>query len=111
MDHASGDVTAHLNGVLEGLDGQPGLHPRVDRVPHDPVRVHVLDRAEVELSFTRFVLRDVRELQLVGAICGEHVSCPAVLVGHRAEVVVDRRTGPTPLAPPGLAERTEPAVG
>lgn len=48
---AAGDVTAHGDGVLKSLDGQWRLHPRVDRVPDDPVAERVLDRAEVETFF------------------------------------------------------------
>ena len=61
MDDAAGDVTAHLDGVLEGLDGQTRLHPGVDGVPDDPTGERVFDRAGVELAFRGFVLRDVDE--------------------------------------------------
>lgn len=111
MDDAAGDIAAHHDSVLEGLDGQPGLHPRVDRVPDDPAGERVLDSAAVELSFTRFVFRDVDEPELVRAVGSEHVPGPAVLVDDCAEVVVDRWSGTAALAALRLPERAEPAVG
>ena len=62
MHHAPGHVTAPGDGVLQGGDGEPGLHPRVDRVPHDPVGEHVLDRAEVELALDGGVLGGVGQI-------------------------------------------------
>jgi hypothetical protein len=41
VDAAMGD------GVVQCLHGEAGLHPGVDRVADDPIRVHVLDRAKV----------------------------------------------------------------
>jgi len=53
VNHATGDKAAHRDGVLERLDGRPGLHPRVNRVSHHLVREHFVDRAEVELALER----------------------------------------------------------
>jgi hypothetical protein len=71
VDHAAGHIFTAGDGVVERRDGQPGLHPRVDGVAHDPVGVDVLDRAEVELAFTGAVLGDVGQPQLVRATGGE----------------------------------------
>lgn len=67
MNHATGDVTAHLNGVLERLNGGTRLHLGIDRVPVDPARESVFDCAVVELAFTRFMFRDVDSFALVAA--------------------------------------------
>ena len=57
VPHASAHVTAPNHSHLEGIDSQPGLHPRADRIANDPRRVGVLDRTEVELALIRMVLR------------------------------------------------------
>jgi hypothetical protein len=51
--------------VAQRVDGQPGGHPGIHRVPHDPVRVGVLDRAEVELALGDGALGEVGRPQLV----------------------------------------------
>lgn len=111
MHDAAGGVAAHRDRVLERLNCQAGLHPRVDRVPHDPTAAGVFDRAAVELSLGGLVLRDVHQPELVRFLSSEHVSCSAFLVDERAEVIVNRRTGPAVLASLGFPERAEPAVG
>jgi hypothetical protein len=83
VEHAAGDVTAPGDGVVERGHGQPGLHPRVDGVPDDPVGVDLLDRAEVELALTGAVLGDVGEPQLVRGGDGELVPDPALIVDQR----------------------------
>ena len=103
MQHAAGDVTTPGDRVVQRVDRDAGLHPRVDRIAHDPVGEHVLDRAKVKLAFQRAMLRDVRQPQLVRHRRGE---VPL------DEVVMDRWAGLRALAPLGLlAERREPAVG
>ena len=42
VGHASGHVTPPGHSHLEGIDSQPGLHPRADRIANDPRRVGVL---------------------------------------------------------------------
>src|SRR5699024_10050540 len=54
--HASSHVTAPGHSHLEGIDSQPGLHPRADRIADDARGVGVLDRAEVQLALIRMVL-------------------------------------------------------
>ncbi len=54
-----------------GLDGQSGLHPRVDRVGHDPVRPDVFDRAQVELALGGGMLSDVGQPQEVRPVSSE----------------------------------------
>ena len=79
--------------VAQRSDGQRRLHPRVDGVAHDLVRVQVLDRAHVELPLGGGVLADIGHPHSVRRIRGEGVRGAAVLVDHGEEVVVDRRTG------------------
>ena len=55
--HASANVTTPGHSHLEGIDSQPGLHPRTDRIADDARGVGVLDRAEVQLALIRMVLR------------------------------------------------------
>ena len=102
MQHAAGDVATPGDRVAQGVHGDAGLHPRVDRIADDPVGEHVLDRAKVKLAIQRSMLRDVRQPQLVGRGCGE---VPL------DEVVMDRWAGLRALAPLLLAEPGEPAVG
>ena len=93
-------VTAPGDGVVQRGDREAGLHPGVDGVAHDPVGVHVLDRAQVELALTGLVFGDVGQPQLVWRLGGEVAL---------DQVVVDRRTGLAVLAAL-LAERAPPAV-
>jgi hypothetical protein len=55
MQSAAGDRLAlgrtPSDGVVEGIDSDLRLHPVTDRIPDDPVRPDVLDRAQVELPF------------------------------------------------------------
>jgi Protein of unknown function (DUF2699). len=101
VNHASGDVTAPGDRIIEGIDGQSGLHPGVDRIAHDAVGVHVLDRTEVDLPLARPMLGDVRQPQLVGGGRSE-------VALH--EIVVNGRPGLRALAAALLAERRPPAV-
>ena len=110
MDDAAGDVTAHLEGVLEGLDGQAGLHPGIDRVPHDPIGEGVFDRAGVELPFGGLVFGDVHEPELVHSVGGTHLPGAAVLIDNGAEIVMNGRAGLLPVPAPLLPERAPPAV-
>lgn len=71
-----------LDCIPQGGHGQRGLHPGVDRVADDSVRVQVLDCAEVELALIGAVLSDVGQPYLVGSLCGELAV---------DKVVVDRR--------------------
>lgn len=73
-----------LHSHIECVNSQPSPHPGIDRVAHDPVRAHVLDRAEVQLALTCLVLGNVRKPELVHTIRGE-------VTVH--EVVMDRRAG------------------
>ena len=59
------------NRVIERVDGDAGFHPRIDRIPDDPVGEHVLDRTHVELAFQGAVFGDVGEPQFVGRAGGE----------------------------------------
>jgi len=59
VDYAPGDIPAAGERVLEGLDGQPGLHPVRDRVSDDPAGGDVFDRAEVKLALPGAMLSDV----------------------------------------------------
>lgn len=60
---------------------------------HNPVGINVLDRAQVELALGSGVLGDVRNQQPVRRIGSELVPGAALAVGHRAQVIVDRRAG------------------
>lgn len=48
-ERSSRPVSA-AHGVIQGRDSERGRHPRVDRVAHNPVGVHVSDGAKVELA-------------------------------------------------------------
>ena len=43
---------APREGIVERRDRERGFHARVDAVTDDPVGVHVLDRAQVQLALT-----------------------------------------------------------
>ena len=66
--HDRPDRRADGHGVTQRRDGQRRGHPGVDRVADDPVGVHVLDRAEVELALLGGVLGDVGQPHLVGGL-------------------------------------------
>ena len=110
VDHATGHVAAPGDGVVQRRDREPGLHPRVDRVAHDPVGVDVLERADVKLALVGPMFRDVADPQLVRAVGSEHVPGPAVLVDDGAQVVVDRWPGLLAVLAALLTERDPPAV-
>ena len=102
MKGASGDVAAASgDSHLDRSDDEPGLHAAVDGPADDPVRVHVLDGAEVDLAFTRPMLGDVREPQLVRCRRGE-VPAHQVVMGWGA--------GLRALPSLGFAEARPPAV-
>ena len=85
-DHPGGPASVgHCH--LERVDGDPGLHPRVDRVADDPVGEHVLDRAQVDLALAGAVLGDVGQPQRVGAL-GAELPVDQVVVDGRAGFLV-----------------------
>ena len=65
VNDAAGHLTAAGDGVVQHRYRKPGVHPVADGVAHDPVVVHVLDRAEVELALTGAVFGDVGQPQLL----------------------------------------------
>lgn len=71
MQDAAGDPAPPGGGVVEGGDDEAGLHPAVDGPADDPVREHVLDGTQVELSLAGGMLGDVREPQAVRGIRAE----------------------------------------
>ena len=109
-DHPGGPASVgHCH--LERVDGDPGLHPRVDRVADDPVGEHVLDRAQVDLALAGAVLGDVGQPQRVGAL-GAELPVDQVVVDGRAGFLVaglargDRRVeAGDPAQPPDSALR------
>lgn len=110
MNHASSHVTASSDSVIERCDCEPGLHPRIYGVADDPVGEDVLERTDVELAFIGPVFGDVTDPQFVRRVGLELVPDPALLVRHRAEVVVDRRAGLLTVLAALLPERAPPAV-
>ncbi len=80
--HVSTADPAAGNGGAECVHGQGRLHSVADGVPHDPVRVHVLDRAQVDLALVGSVLGDVRQPQRVRRAGGE-VAVDQVVVRGR----------------------------
>lgn len=50
VEDVAGDVTASGDCVVEGVDGEAGLHPVADLVADYPVRAQVLDGAAIERS-------------------------------------------------------------
>src|SRR5699024_2167344 len=102
VQDASDHVAPPGDGAVQGGHGQAGLHPGVDRIPNDPARVDVLDRAQVQLPFGRPVLGDVGQPQLVRAHGGE-VPLDEIVVHWRSGLAV-----PTPAI---LADGAGPATG
>src|SRR5699024_12880478 len=97
VGHASGHVTPPGHSHLEGIDSQPGLHPRADRIANDPRRVGVLDRTEVQFALIRMVLRNVGQPQLDRAISSKLVPGPPVGIDNRAQIVVNGWAGFLPV--------------
>ena len=102
MNHTSGNRVPPCHCRFEGRDSQTGFHPIADRVADDPVRVHVLDRTQVELAFLGSVFGDIGEPQSVWSIRGEDAA---------DEIIVHRRPGAALLRATFLAEHTPPPVG
>jgi hypothetical protein len=100
VQNAPVDVSTPGNSVVEGCDGQAGLHPCVDRVSDDPLAEDVLDRAEIQLAFAGGVFGDVGEPQPVGAIRGE-VTADQVVMHRRAGLLLSAAL---------LAEHAPPVV-
>lgn len=93
-------LSPQRDGVRQGGDGQLGGHSVADGVADDPVRVQILDRAQVDLALVGGVLADVGQPGLVRSLRGEH---PV------DEVVMHWRTG-TPAQPPSFRERRPDAL-
>lgn len=70
------------NSILQGCDGQAGLHPRADGVAHDPLAQDVLDRAEIQLPFSREMLGNVGEPELVRPVGSEIAAGEVVMHGR-----------------------------
>lgn len=84
--------------MVQGGDGKGRFHPPVHGVSDDPVRMQVLDRAQVQLALPGVVRCDVRE--------------PFPVRGHGAEVpfnevIVDRRAGLEPCPAPAVDHRED----
>ena len=111
MNHTTDNISAHRDGVVQSVDGEAGLHPRIDRVSDDLVREHVFHRAEIELALgSGPVFGDVRQPELVRALGAELVPDATVRVGYGAEVVVDRGAGFLAIAASFLPESAPPRV-
>ncbi|GIZ95769.1 hypothetical protein TTY48_03810 [Tsukamurella sp. TY48] len=94
MHYASGNrgrATAPGHGAVDGVDRDAGLHPFVDRVSDDPIRIDVFDRAQIQLALAGVVLCDISEPQTVRGLSGE-------LAFY--QVVMDRRSGTFAAAAP-----------
>lgn len=61
----AGDAAAHQDRIVQRVDRERRLHPPRDRVAHDLSRVHVLERATVDLARASPVLGDLDQPQLV----------------------------------------------
>ena len=84
MRHASAHVTTPGHGHLEGIDSQPGLHPRTDRIADDARRVGVAVSRSQRNTFIRMVLRNVGQPQLIRAISSKLVPGLPVGIDNRA---------------------------
>ena len=102
VEDASSHILASQDCDLDGLDGQAGLHPRLDGIADDPVGAGVLDRAEVELALTGRMLGDVSQPQPVRDL-GLELAADEVVVGGGVDL--GRLAGLL------LAEHRPPAVG
>jgi hypothetical protein len=60
-----GRAAARGHGTVDGVNRDAGLHPLVDAVSDDPIRVDAFDRAQVDLAFAGMVFSDVVEPQLI----------------------------------------------
>lgn len=94
------DGSSEGDGVPKRRDGQVRGRPRIDRVPHDPVRVNVFDGAKVELALVGPVLGDVSQPQLF-KLRRREIAEHEIVVNGRASIPVQapllRMRGPEPL--------------
>lgn len=74
--------------MVERLHREFRRHPRVDRVADDALGEDVLDHAGVELAFTRRVLRDIADPQLVDSTRAE-VELDQVVVDGRTRSTIE----------------------
>ena len=88
---AAVDVSAHAYRVVQGTHCEVGFHPRSDGIPHDPPRECILDGAKIELAFSSWVLRNVREPQVIDNVCFEPVAGNAVLILIRTQIIMNWR--------------------
>lgn len=102
VQDAASDFTSAYNGLVECCNSESGLHSTVDGVADDPVRVRVLDGAEIEGALVGAVLGDVGEPQLVRSSSSE-------VAAH--EVVMGWRAGLGGLAALRFSEPRPPAIG
>lgn len=110
MKHAAGAVARLGDGVVQRVDGHAGIHRRFDRVPHDPAREHVFDRAEIDLALGDAVLGDDGQAHLVRRVGDEPVRDHPMVVFEVEQVVVDRRTALVAIAAPFVPKHGPPAV-
>lgn len=103
--------TRSATALFNALTARVAIIEGVDRVPHDPVGVQVLDRAQIELALTGGVFGDVGQPQLVGPLGGETAS-DEVDMHRRAGLAVqsslpgEHRPDPLRGAQPGHAVLT-----
>lgn len=78
-------VTLAGHSHLEGIDSQPGFHPRADRIPHDATRVGVFDRAKVQLALIYAIeYHDdytKKSLIVTASVCALFIITFGVLIG------------------------------
>ena len=110
IQHASGDVTVAGDNVVQVVDGDPGLHHRIDRVSDDSVGEHVRDRAHVQSACPRAVFGNTGQPQFIRRVSSEvavyrilmqrqtHLAClTLLLVAKPQDPAVGRAD---PLRPP-----------
>lgn len=101
MHDAHGHVPAPGDRIVQLVHGDVGRHLRVNRIPDDPFRKHILDRTHVQLFFHRAMFGDVGQTHLVRGACSE-------VAAH--VVVMHRWGGSGAPAPVLVAKHRKPAV-
>jgi len=96
---ASSDVSAPGNSIVQRSYSKSRFHPGIDGIPHDSIAKNVLDRAQVELAFSRLMLGNIGQPEPVRCVSdklalNEVIVCQGTLrIAHLSDMMTARWIG------------------